>query len=104
MLAEIRPLERGAAELAIVERRAVTILAVLLIDRLAAFHLPLRECRRPLLPALRGGLQGRGCHECERSRGGGTESHSARASKWLAHGHVGYSKTSVIGGDFLHAR
>src|SRR6266852_6738121 len=59
MLAEIRPLERGAADLAIVERRAVTILAVLLIDRLAAFHLPLRECRRPLLPALREGLQGR---------------------------------------------
>src|SRR5260221_5927327 len=53
VLAEIRALERCAAELAIVEGRAVTILAVLLIDRLATLHLLFGECGRPLLPALR---------------------------------------------------
>src|SRR5229473_2431829 len=104
MLTEIRPLERGAAELAIVERRAVTVQAVLLIDRLAALHLLFRKSGGPLLPALREGLQGPGRCECERRRGGGTESHSAQASGWLAHGHDEDSKTKYRWWRFLYAR
>src|SRR5215470_4599705 len=100
MLAEVRAFERGAAELAIVERRAVTILAVPLIDRLAAFHLLLRECGRPLLPALREGLHGRDRDECEHSGSCSEESHSARASGRFAHEHDEDSRTYVVGGDF----
>src|SRR6266446_6444974 len=104
MLAEIRTLERGAAELAVVEGRAVTILAVPLVDRLAAFHLPLRECGRPLLPALREGLQGRDRYECDRSRRCGAESHSAQASGRFAHEHDEGSKTKCRRWRFLYPR
>ena len=45
-LPEIRALERRAAELAVVEGRAVAILAIALIDRLAALRLLGSECQR----------------------------------------------------------
>src|SRR5437660_12571917 len=104
MLAEVRALERGAAELAVVEGRAVTILAVPLIDRLAAFHLFLRECGRPLLPALREGLQGRDRYECERSSRGGAECHSAQASGRFTHEHDEDSRTKRRWWRFLYPR
>src|SRR5207247_5445149 len=54
---EIAALERRSAELAIVERRAMAILAALPIGRLSAFGLRRRECRR-CRPLLRGHSNG----------------------------------------------
>jgi hypothetical protein len=55
----------------------VTILAILMIDRLATLHLRFREGRRPLLSPLRVRLQVRG--RDEREPCGGKEGHSKRA-------------------------
>src|SRR5262245_7515900 len=65
--AEIAALERWPAELAIVERRAMAILAALPIGRLSALGLRCRECRccRPLLRGHRNGTAQKRDSECK---------------------------------------
>src|SRR5262249_30655602 len=76
--------KRCAAKLTIVESRAVTILAVLLIEGLAALHLLLRKCRRPLPAALRARAWGAGCccdYAADKDEGGETDEF-AQAGAW----------------------